>query len=80
MHITSKGQVTIPRRLREKYRLYPNTEVEFLDDGERVYLKKSSITEPVRESPFDTARGVATVRMSTEEIMGLTRGDGESDQ
>jgi AbrB family looped-hinge helix DNA binding protein len=29
MRITSKGQVTIPKRLREEAGLLPNTEVEF---------------------------------------------------
>ena len=38
MRITSKGQVTIPKELRDRCRLYPHTEVEFLLDGEGVRI------------------------------------------
>ena len=33
MRITGKGQVTIPKDLRDRCRLYPHTEVEFVLDG-----------------------------------------------
>ena len=38
MRITSKGQVTIPKDLRDRCRLYPHTEVEFVLDGEGVRI------------------------------------------
>ncbi len=31
MNITSKGQVTIPKEIRDAYRLNPNTEVTFVE-------------------------------------------------
>ena len=40
MRITSKGQVTIPQAIRERAGLLPNTEVEFLMDGDVVTLVK----------------------------------------
>ena len=42
MRITSKGQVTIPQDIRERAGFMPNTEVDFVWDGELVYLVKSS--------------------------------------
>ena len=42
MRITSKGQVTIPQAIREQAGLMPNTEVEFVWDGELVYLVKAA--------------------------------------
>src|ERR1700682_954204 len=44
MRITSKGQVTIPQELRERFGLLPNTEVEFVatPDGKELRLMKSS--------------------------------------
>lgn len=77
MRITSKGQVTIPIEIREKAGLLPGTEVDFELDGECVRIVKA--TAPRRET-----RGqklvrrmwkTATVGMSTDEIMALTRGD-----
>ena len=77
MRITSKGQVTIPVEIREKAGLLPNTEVEFvLERGGEVRLVKAKVTtrggrgaEALRR-----LRGSGTVRMSTDEIMALTRG------
>ena len=40
--------------------------------GEKVVLVK---TRDAEDSPFDHVRGVATVKMGTDEIMALTRGD-----
>ena len=42
MRITSKGQVTIPQAIRERAGLMPNTEVEFIIDGDLVMLVKAS--------------------------------------
>ncbi len=38
MRVTSKGQVTIPQEIRDKYGFLPQTEVTFVEEGERVYL------------------------------------------
>jgi AbrB family looped-hinge helix DNA binding protein len=75
MRITSKGQVTIPAEVREKAGLLPNTEVEFEVDGKGVRIRRARA--PRREGRGAGAvgrlRGRATVRMSTDEIMALTR-------
>ncbi len=72
MKVTIKGQVTIPRNIREKLGITPNTEVNFLEEGKRVYLTKKKIPIP-KENKFRRYRGIATVRMTTDEIMALTR-------
>ncbi len=73
MRITSKGQVTIPHYIREKHALRPNSEVDFKEQGERVYIvrKKSNNKSASRFRKF---RGAASVKMTTDEIMNLTRG------
>jgi|WetSurMetagenome_2_1015567.scaffolds.fasta_scaffold269682_2 AbrB family looped-hinge helix DNA binding protein len=49
MKIGERGQVTIPKKVREKYGLFPNMEVEFVSDAEGVRLrKKTRHTSPVR--------------------------------
>ncbi|MEW6379810.1 MAG: AbrB/MazE/SpoVT family DNA-binding domain-containing protein [bacterium] len=74
MRVTAKGQVTIPQHIREKLGIAPNSEVEFLEEDERVYLVKKA-PETMRENRFRRFRGVATIKMSTDEIMALTRGE-----
>jgi AbrB family looped-hinge helix DNA binding protein len=77
MRITSKGQVTIPVEIREKAGLLPGTEVEFqYDDGTvSIFKARSSRRETRGQRAVRLLRGSATVKMSTDEIMALTRGD-----
>lgn len=72
MKVTVKGQVTIPRHIREKLGITPNTDVNFQEEGERVYLTKKKVAIP-KKSRFRRFRGIATVKMTTDEIMALTR-------
>jgi len=74
MKITSKGQVTIPQELRERTGLMPGCEVEFSvgRDG-RVYLTKRTGAARGRKI-VEGLRGRSTVRMTTDEILRLTRG------
>ena len=75
MRITSKGQVTIPAEIREKAGLLPHTEVEFQFDGETVRIVKAKARKGSGrgEALIQRLRGSATVSMSTEEILKLTR-------
>lgn len=75
MRITSKGQVTIPRDVREKMGLLPHSEVEFVTEGNMVVLRKVETRSARGKRIVDSMRGKATVRMTTDEIMALTRGD-----
>lgn len=75
MRITSKGQVTIPADIRERAGLLPHTEVRFEFDGTSVRIVR--IEEQSDRSRgrrlVERLRGTATVRMTTDEIMALTR-------
>lgn len=76
MRITSKGQVTIPVEVREALGLLPHTEVVFEVDGDSVRLRKAGEQVDGRgERLVRRLRGKATVEMSTEEILRLTRGE-----
>ncbi len=75
MRITSKGQVTIPVDIRRRAGLLPDTEVEFVYDGKAVkIIPTASKADRGRGVKIvDRLRGAATVAMSTDEIMALTR-------
>ncbi len=71
----SKGQVTIPQAIRERYGLLPDTEVEFVESGGRVTLVPSPSKDTDRGSrAVARLRGSARSGMSTDEILALTRG------
>jgi AbrB family looped-hinge helix DNA binding protein len=76
--VTSKGQVTIPKKVRDHLGIKPGTAVRFepTADGRAVLTKAGPRRATRRKrSRFAALRGTASVRMSTEEIMALTRGD-----
>ncbi|MFH7327121.1 AbrB/MazE/SpoVT family DNA-binding domain-containing protein [Desulfurivibrio sp. C05AmB] len=75
MRITSKGQVTIPREVREKFGLLPHTEIEFRVEGNTITIHKSQGPAKRGRALVERMRGRATIRMSTAEIMALTRGE-----
>jgi len=74
MRITSKGQVTIPREIRERMGLLPDSEVEFEIAGNTVRLKKAGTPPRRGRNLIARMQGKGTVRMTTDEIMALTRG------
>ena len=73
--VTSKGQVTIPKKIRDYLGLKPGTAVSFerLSSGD-IALRAARPGAKPRPSKFAKLRGRATVRMKTEEILALTRG------
>lgn len=76
--VTSKGQVTIPKKVREFLGIKPGTVVEFepIADGRVVIVAAGRKTRKSKPSRFAALRGTATVKMTTREIMALTRGEG----
>ena len=76
--VTTKGQVTIPKEVRDLLGITPGTSVTFemADDG-RVVLRKTDARARSSKPPsrFSKLRGSATAGLTTDEIMALTRGD-----
>lgn len=71
--MTTRGQVTLPKRLRDHLGLKPGSEVEFeLSEDGRVFLKARG---QAPESRFVRLRGSAGPGLTTDEIMALTRGE-----
>jgi bifunctional DNA-binding transcriptional regulator/antitoxin component of YhaV-PrlF toxin-antitoxin module len=80
MRITSKGQVTIPADIRAKSGLLPHTDVSFRlgKQGEVVMSRsrgKKSAKPSRGELLVKRLTGTGTIKMTTDEIMALTRGD-----
>lgn len=74
MKITSKGQVTIPIEIREQLGLLPQTDVEFKIIGKELRLIKTKENPGRGKNIVERLRGKGTIKMTTDEIMELTRG------
>lgn len=75
--VTQKGQVTIPKPVRDRLNLKPGSKVDFelAPDGRFVLVKAGKKPTRLTKGPFDRIRGVLKGGMSTDEIMALMRGD-----
>jgi AbrB family looped-hinge helix DNA binding protein len=70
MRVTVKGQVTIPRQIRDKMGITKNKEVDFIEDNKgRILL----VVNNDRTDKLIKLRGCATVKITTDEILSMTR-------
>ena len=75
MRITSKGQFTIPQRLRERYGLMPETEVEFVEVGGEIVVRRAGAQSADRAQQIvDRMLGAGHSPLTTEEIIAIARG------
>lgn len=74
MKLTIKGQVTIPKKYRQRYGLAPHTEVVFEEAAGGVLIRPAGPArlEKVRKD-LKRMRGIADAGMRTDEILNLTR-------
>jgi AbrB family looped-hinge helix DNA binding protein len=81
MRVTSKGQVTIPKEIRDRAGFKPGSEVEFRVEGDAIIVARAKRRARPGMSRGERAvqalRGTATKNrhLSTDEIMKLLRGD-----
>lgn len=75
--ITSKGQVTIPKELRDEFGFLPGTEVEFVRDGDRIRVQRLAGGHSRGDEIVERLRRASggDIPLSTDEIMALTRGE-----
>lgn len=72
--MTVKGQVTIPKKVREALRLTPGDGVDFDVNREgQVVVRKAGAKARSTRDRFSAARGKAQVKWRTDELMALLR-------
>jgi len=79
MRVTSKGQVTIPIALREKFGIFPDTEVEFGERGNKITIEKAKpekgkLSRGQQIVARMVGKGTANTDLTTDQIMAWTRG------
>ncbi len=75
--LTSKGQVTIPKHIRDSLSLEPGCKLIFdVNDAGELVLRKDEPIQERRPDRFDRALGSADIKLgcSTDEYMELIRG------
>src|ERR1700692_2480978 len=72
--VSEKGQVTVPKPLRDRLDIRPGDELDFSEeDGRLVALKLT------RQDPVDAVYGSVDLGRSTDEIIRELRGDDDLD-
>lgn len=73
VRVTKRGQVTIPKQLRDELGIVAGITVTFERAGDTVVIRKSH--DPRGCAVVDRLRGLGDVNMTTDEILALTRGE-----
>ena len=75
--LSIKGQVTIPKQIRDALGLLPGMPVDFAVNqyGEVVIQRAAGAAKRVPDR-FEAARGKADVKWRTQDLMALLRGEG----
>jgi antitoxin PrlF len=76
--VTSKGQVTIPKRIRDALHLRPGAVMELSVNATgdvMLHQRRLARSGSARKDRFDAVRGSADVRRRTDELMKLLRAD-----
>ena len=84
--LTVKGQITIPKKIRDALDLQPGCKINFAvsDSGDvllqkadatRINSSKKKINQKVPKDRFEKVRGRADIQWRTQDLMNLLRGE-----
>jgi AbrB family looped-hinge helix DNA binding protein len=80
--VTAKGQVTIPRAIRDRKGIIAGTRLEVIEKDGDIVLRKARTAEqkqasddPEFDAYLDRVQGTMKIGMSTDEFMELLRGE-----
>jgi bifunctional DNA-binding transcriptional regulator/antitoxin component of YhaV-PrlF toxin-antitoxin module len=74
--MTTKGQVTVPQKVRKAMSLLPGCKVEFeINESGQTVMRKCGPVEERGPDRFDEVAGTADIKWNTDELMALLRGE-----
>lgn len=73
--LSTKGQVTIPKHIRDAIGLRPGQRVEFrVGENGTIIIQQVKDHKPPSKERFAAARGIAKTKLTTDQLMTLLRG------
>jgi len=75
MKAREKGQVTIPKDLRDRLGIGEGTAVTVVIEGDAIVIRKDPQAQTRGQALAQRMSGRGDVTLSTDEIMALTRGE-----
>ena len=75
MRVTEKGQITIPKDLRDALGIGAGSEVEFARENDTLVVRKVADGPGRGAQLAQRLRGRGDVALTTDEIMALTRAE-----
>jgi antitoxin PrlF len=72
--ISEKGQVTVPKPLRERLGIKPGDKLEFSEKRGHIVVSKVAPLDPV-----STAYGILKLERSVDDTLRLLRGDADAE-
>lgn len=75
--MTIKGQVTIPKHIRDELGIHPGDKIDFKVNSNGELVLKAFKPDDLAKlyDRFEQVRGTATIKWNTDELMELLRGD-----
>jgi AbrB family looped-hinge helix DNA binding protein len=70
--VSEKGQITVPKRLRERLGIHAGDQLELVEDAGRLVVTKAVLGGG---DPVDAVYGVLSLDVSTDEAIGALRGE-----
>lgn len=67
--VSEKGQITVPKQMRERLGIRPGDELDVVDDGGKVVLSKA-----VDDDPVAAVYGILGTNLDTDAIIEEMRG------
>jgi antitoxin PrlF len=71
--ISEKGQITVPKPLRERLGIRPGDRLEFTEDQGHIVVSKATSQDPVR-----AVFGILKMDESTDDALRTLRGDADT--
>jgi antitoxin PrlF len=72
--VSEKGQVTVPKRLRDRLGIKPGDRLEFSEEQGRLVARKATGGDPV-----DAVYGILRLDASTDEAIRALRGEPDAE-
>ena len=74
--VSEKGQITVPKRLRQQLGIHPGDRLELVEDAGRIVVTKTVLGD---DDPVDAVFGILDLVVGIDEAIRAMRGDPESE-